>query len=376
MTALMNNKDILKRLKAKSGSHSPSPKEIVSALGFNPIKYDFCFLSNPYATDLVVKKFHENMSEKKLFRLLEEYPASASYVGNILAKNEGIDPELTVASNGAIESIDWVCKGWGLKKLLIPIPTFSSYYEALPGKHVFTNSIWLENGFKASVLISEAIEFGADSILLICPNNPTGEMPPLSEIELLVNNSFGLKLIIDESFYHFLDLFDEYRDFRSKVVSENVVFIKSMSKDYGVAGLRLGYLHTHSQDLLRYAKENSTWRLNNFSILFSEFLADEDFAFQYECARKKFVVEKNKFYSKLLNISGLTVYPSQANFFLIKMERFMGDLVYDLLIDEGVYVRTMEDKVGLNDSYIRVASRKPEENDIFIESIKSKLKKQ
>lgn len=364
----IREKQILKELKADSGSHSPSTKEIEFCLGYNPIKHDFCFLSNPYATDLVVDALHSMLSDRNImFGFLESYPASSKYVSKNIAEFEGLNPEFVVVGNGAVQAIEWVCEGWGLQRLLIPIPTFSTYYEFLGDKCVFTDELWLGGNVTASNLLNLADKYSSDSILLIYPNNPTGEAISLDELKSLTAQLGGRKLIIDESFSHFTSSYQDYSEFRNSLCNENIVFIKSMSKDFGVAGLRLGYLYAFDQSLLSFANKKTTWNLNNFSVAFSDLLANMSFKERYLEARKSYIDAREEFYIKLKQLPEIDVYPSEANFFLIKIrQNAYPDIVYDLLIDYGIYVRTMEDKIGLSDSYIRVASRRHEDNLFFI----------
>ena len=136
--------EILKKIKDRAGDHSPSPKEIIAGLGYNPIKHDFCFLSNPYATDIVADHFKNYFSKKgNIFNALESYPADQSYVGKNIAKFEDLNSDYVVVGNGAVQAIEWVCEGWGLKNLLIPTPTYSTYYELLNEKYTFTSEFWL-----------------------------------------------------------------------------------------------------------------------------------------------------------------------------------------------------------------------------------------
>lgn len=368
-----NQRQILRRLKENAGSHSPSPKEIVAALGYNPIKHDFCFLSNPYATDLVVERFNSKFSEpSSFFPLLEAYPASSKYVAKHIASFEGLNAENMVVGNGAIQAIQWVCECWNLKNLLIPTPTFSTYYELLENKYSFTTEFWMSGNLTASNLLTLANKNNCDSILLIQPNNPSGEAMSINELKYLVENLEGKKLIIDESFSHFLSNYNEYKFFRNNLKMKDVVFIKSMSKDFGIAGLRLGYLYSFDEELLKIASFKTTWNLNNFSVLFSEFLTDDNFITHYWNARVKYLDDKSIFLNELNSINSINVFPSQSNFFLLKFDSVkIPELVFDLLLDFGVYVRTMEDKIGLNSSYIRVASRRKSENILFVNAYKN-----
>lgn len=364
--------EILKKIKENAGDHSPSPKEIISGLGFNPIKHDFCFLSNPYATDIVTEYFKDYFSkEENIFNALEAYPADQSYVGKNIAKFEDLNSDNIVVGNGAVQAIEWVCEGWGIKNLLIPTPTYSTYYELLYKKHTFTSEFWLSENLTADTLIEIANQNYCDSILLINPNNPTSEAMSLSEIKRLASLLGDKKLIIDESFSHFLENYSEYSDLRKKLIFENVTFVKSMSKDCGVAGIRLGYLYTIDKNLKAYAKRKTSWNLNNFSVLFSDLLVTDFFKEKYKLAKQKFFSAREEFLTNLEKISDINVYPSQSNFFLIKYNgRKNPNLVYEMLLNDGLYVRTMSDKIGLNNDYIRVAVRRKEENKYFVESLK------
>ena len=161
------------------------------------------------------------------------------------------------------------------------------------------------------------------------------------------------------------------KNLRKKLIFKNVTFIKSMSKDCGVAGIRLGYLYTIDKNLLDYSKRKTTWNLNNFSVLFSDLLVTPFFNEKYNLARLNFFKARAEFLASLKKISGIKVYTSQANFFLIKYNgKKTPNLVYEMLLNDGIYVRTMSDKVGLDNDYIRVAVRRNEENNFFVNSLK------
>lgn len=359
------------QLKANSGSHSPSPKEIVSLLGYDPIEHDFCFLSNPYATDLIVTELKNTFSDKKkIFKLLEQYPANSDYVAKRLEKFEKFNPLKIVIGNGAIQAIEWVCDGWNISNLLIPTPTFSTYYEYLEGKYRFTNQIWLGKTQNWQAIKSAALSNNCDSILLINPNNPSGEALDLEQLILLEQHLDGLKLIIDESFYHFLPNYEDYQSFRNQCSNKDIVFIKSLSKDFGIAGARLGYIYSNDEDLLRFCRNKTTWNLNNLAIQISEILSEESFITKYKLARQKYIDGRQSAYKLLSQIEQIKVYNSQSNFFLIKLNKPYPKIVHELLIDHGIYVRTMEDKIGLNNQYLRIAIRKREENEFLHRKLK------
>ena len=369
---LEDNINIVKELKLKSGGHSPAPKEIEGALGFNPIKHDHCFLSNPYATNIVIDELEKSIDREFLFEILEAYPAGQDYVAPRLARAENLNEENMIVTNGAIQSIDWVLDKWSFSKLCIPLPTFSSYYEFLDKDRyeiVSTKNVWTIDS-----LLDATRNSNSDALLLINPNNPDGKSYDPRELKYLIENLNGLKLIIDESFYHFLDFYDEYIKFRSTIVNKDVVFIKSFSKDYGIAGLRLGYLYSTDKELLESIKSHTTWNLNNLSVWFSNIISTERFMSLYSKARLQYLSDRKFFYNELLKIKDIVVYPSQGNFFLIKLPNYLDDnFVFKLLIKYGLYIRTMEDKLGLGPEWVRVASRTKEENMNFVNILQKEL---
>ena len=368
----MEGLETLIKLKKEAGNHSPSLKMIIDGLGYDPVKHDFCFLSNPYATRNVVSKLKESINSESINRLVESYPADTKYVANNIARIEDVDPSFMVVGNGAVQCIEWVCEGWEIKNLYIPKPTFSTYYELLPNNHTLSTFNWLEEGISAKDFLDDAIQHNCDAIVIINPNNPSGTFFKSEELLNLINNDAGIKIIIDESFCHFLTDFEDYRQVR-KVNSKNLVFIKSLAKDFGVAGVRLGYLYTKDTNLLNYALKKTTWNLNNFAVLVSEFFKNNEFRKEYWKARKRYLSDRDIFFKKLEQFKEIKTFPSQANFFLLHSEHFSEQFVFKLLINTGIYIRTMSDKVGLDQSFVRVACRTKEENDFFLQELNKEI---
>lgn len=362
----MNDTEKLINLKKASGTHSPSTKEIESVLGYNPVKHDFCFLSNPYATIMLMEELVKSIDSKGFFKVLEEYPASNSYIAKNLSKIEGLNPEEMVVGNGAIECIYWATNYCKITKLLIPVPTFSSYYE-------FSSDYELYSGKKdtAISLLNGAKESGCDAILIIYPNNPDGAYIDLGELEKLLMQR-EIKIIVDESFCHFLNFYHSYKELRGRV-SEKHIFLKSMSKDFGIAGTRLGYFYTKDEEALNNIKKYTTWNINNLAVMSSDILARPEFIKKYENVRIRYNKERDEFYNELLKLDFIKVAKSGANFFLLNSDKFSIDFVFKLLVENGIYVRTMEDKVGLDSKSIRVASRTSHENMILYNALKEAL---
>ena len=382
----MNNSNIescitkFQDLKKKSGSHSPSIKSILKEIPEIKIITDACFLSNPYATDLFLKylKF-DYPTYDDLRDVLEFYPPQNSEIAKSISNTLNISPKNVFVGNGAIEIISASIKLFCSKKILIPIPTFSSYYEFInEDQEVFYHELLEKENFQINInkLISDINYNNIESVVLINPNNPNGHYLSRKEIVSILDKCKNLSsVILDESFVHFAyeddnleltnyyDLIDSY---------ENLIIIKSMSKDFGIAGIRAGYGIMSEKRVNHLLKSDYLWNISGLASYFFDLYSLKSFRDEYEVVRKKYIMNTLMFKTELNQISGIKVFPSKANFFLIKVDDDKnGDFGIRLLFNHGVYVRDCSDKIGLKGSgYYRLASRSFEENIKIINGMK------
>ncbi len=376
----------IKKLKSSSGTHSPSIDTILSQIPEISIKVDACFLSNPYATELFLKYLQQDLiSTNKLKEVLEYYPPQNIDVAKNISKVIKVDYKNIFVGNGAIEIIQSIIHRFTISKICVIIPTFSSYYEfAKPEHEVIYYKLYKENNYLLNV--DEYIEFikkhKPDTIVIINPNNPNGAY--ISQLELLkiIENLPEIKnFVIDESFIHFA-----YEDMgMSQITSEelitkyeNLIIIKSMSKDFGIAGIRAGYAVMNEKKVSLLLKNGYLWNVSGLANYFFKIYGDSVFIENYEVVRKKYIMNTLMFSSELNSLPGIKTYPSKANFLLLELLNGVSsfDFAIDLLVKFGVYVRDCSDKIGLDGSFIRVASRSFEENLIIIDALKHTTKKE
>ena len=385
-------KQIAKKLadsKNISGSHSPSPAMLEKA-GVT-IQHDFCYLSNPYATELFLKYFKKDFRDAgKLHTLIEHYPSQNRALAEKLTKVAGISAEHIFVGNGASEIIQAVLQNLvGVKllqsrrsltptKILVPVPTFSPYLEFVPKEvRVVKLQLHQKNSFRLNLnkLLAEVIKEKPDTVVIINPNNPDGGYLDASKLQRLLYTLRKVEtVIVDESFIHFATrriesvgrLVEKY---------SNLIVIKSLSKDFGIAGLRLGYAVMSEKRVSALLERGYLWNVSGFGEYFLGLLSRKDFLKSYEMARLTAIRERDAFFRELSGINGIKVYPSKANMFLIKLldGTKASDLMVRLLVRHGIYVRTCYDKVGLTGEFIRVASRTAGENEKFIQALKEAL---
>lgn len=372
--------DKIKQLKALSGTHSPSIDTLLNECKELIIDVDACFLSNPYATELFMDYLNSDLiSTKKLRDVLEYYPPQNRDVANTISKAINVDSSNIFVGNGAIEIIQALIHNFVQSKICVIIPTFSSYYEFVKDNiEIVYFKLAKEEDYELDVVkfVNFVIENGPDTVVLINPNNPNGGYISKDNLVYILDNLSEVRnIIVDESFIHFA-----YEDLELDQISSqdliskysNLIIIKSMSKDFGIAGLRAGYAVLDANKVNTLLKNGYLWNISGLANYFFNVYADPNFILKYNIVRKKYIMNTLMFLSELKNINGIKVYPSKANFALIEIlnGETSFDFTMELLVNYGIYVRDCSDKIGLEGQFVRIASRSFEENLKIIEALK------
>lgn len=370
----------LKHLKDQAGTHSPSIFTLAEKIPDLNIRIDACFLSNPYATDLFLDYLKRELIDTgKMRDVLEFYPSQNAVIAEILASCLHISPDNIFIGNGAIEIIQAVLHRYAGKKIIVNIPTFSSYYEFAPtGTEVVYYQLSKDNDYALN--IEHYCEFvhnqNPDTVVLINPNNPDGGYLSFETMKYLLDKFSSVPtVIVDESFIHFAFEDDNY-SLRSvaELVQEypNIVVVKSMSKDFGIAGVRAGYAVMKNDRVKELLQNGFLWNSSGLAEYFFRLYVREDFLSEYEKVRVRYIKETQIFFSQLKTVEGIKLYPSLANFGLVEIcdGSNAADFVSKLLIAHGIYTRNCSDKIGLEGEFVRIASRKLEENIIIVNAIR------
>jgi histidinol-phosphate/aromatic aminotransferase/cobyric acid decarboxylase-like protein len=370
-------------LKAESGSHSPSIATILEEIPEIKIDVDACFLSNPYATDLFLKYLNQDLIKTdKLRSVLEFYPPQNYDVSRYISKAIGVDARNIFVGNGAIEVIQAVMHRFVKSKICVIIPTFSSYYEfARPDTEVIYYKLEKDDNYTLDPeqYLSFVKEHKPDSIAIINPNNPNGGYLNKEDLIHILENLKDLEnVIIDESFIHFAYENVELSQITTEELIDrysNLIIVKSMSKDFGIAGIRAGYAVMHEDRIKVLLGNGYLWNVSGLADYFFKIYADPTFIEEYDIVRKKYIMNTLMFLTELnnLNNKGIRIYPSKANFALIELTNGLTsfDFSMKLLVEYGVYVRDCSDKIGLDGQFVRIASRTFEENLKIISAIKT-----
>lgn len=373
-------KETFINLKKQSGTHSPSISTLQNSIPELEIIIDACFLSNPYATDLFFDYFNEDLLKtNQIYNVLEYYPSQNQYISSVLSKQLNVPNKNLFVGNGATEIIQAVIHNLVKEKIIVNIPTFSSYYEfALNEIEVEYFKLLKINNFELNVqeYISYVNSTKPGAVVIINPNNPDGGYINYDDmIEIIQNLDPQILIIVDESFIHF-----SYEDstFNYKSLNEiqkkysNLIIIKSMSKDFGIAGIRVGYAIMNHKYVSKLLDNGFLWNSNGIAEYFINTYTQTDFQNKYLKIREKYIKDTIDFFDKLKLFKNFKVYPSKANFILLELIDGSKDidLVFKLLINYGIYTRVGSDKIGLDGEFVRIASRRRSENESIITALK------
>jgi histidinol-phosphate/aromatic aminotransferase/cobyric acid decarboxylase-like protein len=354
--------EALRLLKAGSGSHSPSVADVERAIP-GLVEIDACFLSNPYAADEVMRRLG-CVSSQTLERMVSRYPSQGAAIAEVLAPTVGVGSDRLLVANGASEAIQMLVAD-APGPLVIPVPTFSAYYELATGP-VVALQLRPGDGFRLDFDELDALvdRHARATVVIINPNNPDGGLADHGALLDFVRGSAGRvnQVIVDESFGAFAG--EEQPRSLAPLVDElpHLVVVNSLSKSHGIPGLRLGYA-VMSPQRARVLRARSLWNLNAFAEWFCGLMADPGYQRAYDRARRRYVREARRLFDALAGLPSVHVYPSAANFALLELDRPAHEVAAVLLVRHGIYVRDCADKLGLQGNrYLRVAARRDAEN--------------
>lgn len=359
-----NDEDRTKLLQQRYGGYWRYPKML-----------DFCYLVNPYFPP---KKLVEEI--KASFEiLLTQYPSGMKVNSLLAAKNFGVHRENIIVGNGAAELIKSLMESFEGKTGFVR-PTFEEY----PNRYNADNSVSMvpdnDNfSYTAEDIISFFDDKDIDNFVLVNPDNPSGNYIPKQGLLKLIEwaGNKNIKLVIDESFADFASEEDNTL-IEQKILTENphLFVMKSISKSYGVPGLRLGVFASGNIEIIeRMKKDVAIWNINSFAEFYLQIA--EKYKKAYESGLVKFKSERTRFAKELESIQGIRVIPSEANYFMAELTGNVTskELTVSLLKKHNILIKDLSSKVkreGKN--YVRIAVRNTWDNDRLLEALRNELK--
>lgn len=336
--------------------------------------YDFCYLVNPFFPN---QRFMDEM-KANFETLIREYPSGMAVNSLLAAKYFELRPEQVCVGNGTAELIKSLMENFSGKLGLI-YPTFEEYPHRKKKEQLVP--YWVINE-DFTYTVDDIMEFysdkDVDAIVLVNPDNPSGHFILREDILRLEEwaRARGISIIVDESFVDFADI-PEQTLLTQDIIDGHpkLIVLKSISKSFGVPGLRLGILASADADMIAAMKKDvSIWNINSFAEYYMQII--EKYKDDYEDAMRRFMQVRSRYLGKLAKIPALKVFPSQANYVMCRIENGMSSrkLADTMLNRYNILIKDLSTKEGLNGgNYIRLSVKTDEENDVVVEVLNELL---
>ena len=355
-----------------------------------PQMLDYCYLVNPYFPS---KRMKDEL-RSNFDTLLTEYPSGMKVNTLIASKSFGVSEQYVVPGNGAAELIKVLMEDtltFNVQCSTFKVGFIRPTFEEYPNRVTPIPSGGAEGGVQVTFVpqnedyrytADDLMAFFADKdisqLMLINPDNPSGNFIPKADVLRLAGwcEERGIRLVVDESFVDFSVDYATNSLLSDQILESypHMAVMKSISKSYGVPGLRLGILASADTALIaKIKKEVSIWNLNSFAEFFMQIYNKHEKDYQKACA--KFVAERADFEQQLHTVPYLRVMPTQANYFLCEVlpPYSATEIVIYMLRQHNILTRDCSRKPGLDPEkqYMRIAVRNHEDNSRLVAGLKA-----
>ena len=331
-----------------------------------PQLLDFCYLVNPYFPPKRMKdELRANFDV-----LLTEYPSGMRVNSMLAGKYFGVSSDYIVVGNGAAELIKSLIEVGVKGTMGIVYPTFEEYPNRKSQQDVISyypeSPDWQYN---ADDLMRFFDDKSIEALLVVNPDNPTGNFIAKADVMRLVEwcDKRNVTLVLDESFVDFSDDWETNSLLNNTILEQHpkLIVVKSISKSYGVPGLRLGIMASGNVELIATMKKDvAIWNINSFAEFYMQIFNKYERQYREACAR--FVEERQRFEQRLRLVPHLRVLPSQANFFTCVLEgMYTSTELTELLLSKyEILIKDGETKKGMHGTNtVRIAIRDSVDND-------------
>ena len=314
----------------------------------------------------MLEVFHSHLRE-----IVTNYPVAQNDISRLVANWTGADPDRLAVANGAAELIKILGNQFE-QRVTIPTPSFNEYEEVIDADGL--NRFALDaSSFELDVeaFADSAINWQSDTAIIVSPNNPTGLSVPRNDVLRLASllESHNCRLIVDESFIEFAQAGIKASVETMVEKHNNLVVIKSMSKVFGVAGIRLGYLLSADRAFIKAIRASlPIWNINGLAEEFLRLVGRYRREFFASCELTRETCQQ--FYQDLSALPGIDVIKPDANFILCKLTNQVAngpELARRIYVDHNILVKDCAAK-SMPDAnrYLRIASRTPAENQHLV----------
>lgn len=360
-TIFLEGEDKLKRFQKRYGGYWRYPKML-----------DFCYLVNPYFPN---KKLIAEM-KANFETLLTQYPSGMQVNSLVAAKNFGLKQDQIIVGNGAAELIKSLMEGI-TGKVGVLHPSFEEYANR---KNKDELVAFVPDNVDYTYTADDLMEFydnkDIETLLIINPDNPSGNYIKKADVLRICQwaKVRKIRLVVDESFVDFVDVEEDRSLLEQELLNENphLFVVKSISKSYGVPGLRLGIIASGDKEKIAAMKKDvAIWNINSFAEFYMQIY--EKYKSAYTAALQTFYSTRADFIDKLREISFLRVIPSQANYVLCEVKSpYTSRRLTSMLLEDNILIKDLSEKTGFEGKqYVRIAVRNEADNQALITALKA-----
>ena len=360
-TIFLEGEDKLKRFQKRYGGYWRYPKML-----------DFCYLVNPYFPN---KKLIAEM-KANFETLLTQYPSGMQVNSLVAAKNFGLKQDQIIVGNGAAELIKSLMEGI-TGKVGVLHPSFEEYANR---KNKDELVAFVPDNVDYTYTADDLMEFydnkDIETLLIINPDNPSGNYIKKADVLRICQwaKVRKIRLVVDESFVDFVDVEEDRSLLEQELLNENphLFVVKSISKSYGVPGLRLGIITSGDKEKIAAMKKDvAIWNINSFAEFYMQIY--EKYKSAYTAALQTFYSTRADFIDKLGEISFLRVIPSQANYVLCEVKSpYTSRRLTSMLLEDNILIKDLSEKTGFEGKqYVRIAVRNEADNQALITALKA-----
>lgn len=354
-------------------AHSASYAEVSRRFGGDREVVDPCIPCNPYFPTPAM--FAELSG--RLPALLRYYPSDAGATTRRLSAMMGLHPQTVAMANGSTELITWIDHLLVHESIAVPVPTFGRWTDQPleTGKRVDMFPLAEDDGFALDVdaYVAFIRQRGSRVAVLCNPDNPDGGYVPRERVVRMLDELADLDLVVvDESSIDFVDAEEHCSVADEAALRPNVVVLKSLGKNFGLHGIRFGYMVANPALTGHVARALPRWNINALAEAVVDMLDDEDHQADHRRSLRLVAQDRAAMTAALGQVPGLTVLPSAGNFVLVRLAPGWdaARLRDHLLVEHQVYVRDCGNKLGISSSYLRLVVRPAPDVDRLVEGLR------
>ncbi|HCL90057.1 MAG TPA: histidinol-phosphate transaminase [Candidatus Atribacteria bacterium] len=332
-----------------------------------PYKIKLNANENPYGLpEEIIEEILRKAKNLEYFR----YPnANSVKLSEAVSSFWGLSRDNIVIGNGSDELIDYLIKAFSEKgrTIITTAPSFAMYkiYSIVNGSNFVQIPLSQDNfSLNEDEVLEEAKKEDSSIVFIAYPNAPTGNYFAEDKIIKIIEES-GCLVVVDEAYFEFgektfVPLISQY---------DNLVILRTFSKAYSLAGLRVGYLLSNPEIISEVRKVKSPFNVNTFSQLAAQVVFENKEILKDGI--KKIVEEREKLINRINKIHPFKAHPSQTNFVLVEVgSKESTDLVYNNLLEQGILIQTISDPAFSRSRYfLRITIGNKEENNILIKGL-------